>query len=42
MAEAEEWELLLLIASRALGANCGDFLGYLAFDAGDGCFLKLT
>ena len=41
MAEAEEWELLLLIASRALGVNRGELLCCLAFNAGDGGFLKI-
>ena len=35
MAEAEEYQLLLLIPSRTLRANGGDFLGYFAFDATD-------
>jgi hypothetical protein len=40
MAEAEERELLLLIASRALGVNRGELLCYLAFNAGDGGFFR--
>ena len=32
-------QLLLLIPSRALGANGGNFLGEFTFDAGDGGFL---
>ena len=41
MAEAEEWELLLLITLWALWFCGGDFLGYFAFGAGDGGFLTI-
>ena len=37
----KERELLLLIASRALGVNRGELLCCLAFNAGDGGFLKI-